>query len=291
MTAVASAGDVQTFRLPRWVGMMALVGVVVFAAFLVLALASPFLPGRPAHPWILTITCGPVFGVFAWMSWAIWERRSEEVRTDASRITWCPRRDRCRTILWSEVVALRECALRQRLELTDLSRQRIPLEYQLTDFAQLRKIVRRNTPQLRERHALLSKFRRHALLRWQYLFTGLVFAGLTAAGLIKGELLAVAFGLGLVMFSVVGYGREIRSIDVGPTVLMLKAPFHSQVVPWREVSSIALLDVPARRGPVQTVRINLRVGKPIDLNMVAQGTIPLFDAVEAAWRRGGTELR
>jgi hypothetical protein len=196
VTEVAGVGDIQTFRSPPWTGMTALVYVVFFAAFLVLVLAIPFLPGRPAPaiPWIAAIMGLPVFGVFGWMSWGMWQRRREEVRTDGSGITWCPRRDRGRTIRWAEVVAIRERALRQRLELIDRSDQRIPLEYRLTDFARLREIVRRHTPQLRERHALLREFRRHALVRWLNPLGGLFFAGLAVAGLVEDELVPGAQG-------------------------------------------------------------------------------------------------
>jgi hypothetical protein len=188
---------------------------------------------------------------------------------------------------WSDVVGIREYPVRQKLELTDLLRQRIPLEYQLTDFARLREIVRRNTPHLRERHALIREFRRHALSRWQNLLEALFSAGLAVAATMQGEALALAISLGFMVFAVALYGREVRSIDVGPTVLVLRRGFGSRVIPWPEVAGVTLLDVPGRAGPVQTVRILFREGKSTDINMVAEGTIPLCDAVEAAWKRAG----
>ena len=104
---VASVGDVQTFQFSGVNGMMAFVRAVVCAAGMVLALAISFLPGIAAHPPIAIVTRA-VIGVVACMMWAIWRRRGQEVRTDGSRIMWCPRRDRRVTMSWSQVEGIRE---------------------------------------------------------------------------------------------------------------------------------------------------------------------------------------
>jgi hypothetical protein len=284
-----SGNDAKRFELPRSVGITALAGVVLFTAFLLLTVGIPFLPGDMAHPWLATLTLAPVFGVFVSMSWRIWWRRREQVRTDAVQLVWSPRPQSHRTMCWANVVDIHEYPFRQRIELTDLSGQRIPLEYQLTGFGQLREIIRRNTPHLRERHVLIREFHRHAFLRWINVPVAVFFAGLAAAGALRGEAFAVAGGVGFVIFAAVGYARELRSVDVGPGALVLRRPIRSTEVPWREVRAVELLDVPGRAGPVQTVRIQVRDGKSIDLNMMAKGTIPLFDAVEARWRRARVE--
>jgi hypothetical protein len=186
---------------------------------------------------------------------------------------------------WSELTAARECTMQQKLECHASSGRRSPLDHQLVDFAQLREIVRRNTPGLRERHALGCTFRRHALVRWLYPAAALLFGALAVDGLVQGTRFAAVVGSGLFVVAVVPYGREIRAIEVGATTLMLKAPFRSRNVEWREVSGGELIDHPTDKGPLPTVRIHRRAEKPIDLNMIAEGTIPLCDAVEAAWRR------
>ena len=48
-------------------------------------------------------------------------------------------------------------------------------------------------------------------------------------------------------------------------MLELRAPFRSRTVPWREVSRVELIDLATAKGPLQTVRIQLRVGRPLNL--------------------------
>ena len=277
--------------------MFGLVGVVLFAAFLILVLVIPFLPGRSASakPWIATIVGVPVLGVLGWMCWVTWQHRREEVRADSSGITWSPRRNRRVTMSWSQVEGIRELALRRRLELMDGSHRRLPLDYDLTDFARLQEIVRRNTPRLRERHVLMHAFRPHPGERRLYLVSALVFITLATAGAVQREPFAVAVGLGLSVFSVAAYGRTVRAIEVGPAGLVLAAPFRTRQVAWRDVAGVALLHVYSGPGLLKglhpIVRIQPRPGKPIDLGVIAEGTIPLFDATEAAWQRARTEPR
>ena len=294
VTEVASVGDVQTFQFSGVNGMMAFVRAVVCAAGMVLALAISFLPGIAAHPPIAIVTRA-VIGVVACMMWAIWRRRGQEVRTDGSRIMWCPRRDRRVTMSWSQVEGIRERALRRRLELVDGSRGHLPLSYDLADFARLLEIVRRNTPRLRERHVLMSAFRPHPGVRWLYLAAALFSLALAAAAAVQGELFPIAVGLALSIVAVAAYGRTVRAIEVGPAGLVLAAPFRARHVAWRDVAGVALLHAKSEFGLLAglypTVRIQPRAGKPIDLGVIVEGTIPLFDAVEAAWRRAGTEPR
>jgi len=292
VTEVASVGDVQTFQFSGVNGMMAFVRAVVCAAGMVLALAISFLPGIAAHPPIAIVTRA-VIGVVACMMWAIWRRRGQEVRTDGSRIMWCPRRDRRVTMSWSQVEGIRERALRRRLELVDGSRGHLPLSYDLADFARLLEIARRNTPRLRERHVLMSAFRPHPGVRWLYLAAALFSLALAAAAAVQGELFPIAVGLALSIVAVAAYGRTVRAIEVGPAGLVLAAPFRARHVAWRDVAGVALLHAKSEFGLLAglypTVRIQPRAGKPIDLGVIVEGTIPLFDAVEAAWRRAGTE--
>jgi hypothetical protein len=279
---------VQTFRFPRSIMIWAVVGTALFGGFLALTLAVPFLPGEMAHPWLLVILCGPIYAGFGSMGLALWRRRNEEVSTDSSAITWCPWRDRRVRIAWSDVTAIYERTQRMRLEIVDgLHHKVIPLEFQLTDFARLREIVRANTPQLRARHELMREFRRHALLLWDNVVGIVFFFPLAVWAFAKGEPYAGVAFMGFVIFALAGYARATRSIDVGPQVLVLKAPLSTDVVPWRDVVAVALVDVPRLGGTVSTVRIQRRYGQPIDIKMVAEGTIPLFDAVDAAWRRAG----
>jgi len=133
----------------------------------------------------------------------------------------------------------------------------------------------------------MRAFRRHVFLRCQNPLAALIFSGLAIVAAVQHEILAAAVGLGLLVFAAVAYGRELRSMDVGPRGLVLRRGFRSRVIPWHEVAGVALLDVPGRAGPVQTVRVVLGEGGWIDINMVAEGTIALCDAVEAGWREPG----
>ena len=121
------------------------------------------------------------------------------------------------------------------------------------------------------------------------------FIALATAGAVQGVPLAVAVGLGLSVFSVVVYGRTVHAIEVGPTGLVLTAPFRTRQVAWRDVAGVALLhgySGPALiKGLHPTVRIQPHHGKPIDFGDIAEGSIPLFDATQDAWQRARTDRR
>ena len=294
MADVTSTSDVQRFRFPRGNGIMALVCIVFLIAFLALVLVIPFLPARPAaKPWIMTIIGIPFFAVFFRMSWRVWRNRRDEIRVDGSRITLC-RRERKVTMFWSHVEAVLEYTLRRRLELVDGSHHRLPLDYDLTEFASLPEIVCRNTPRLRERHLLMYAFRRHPGERWLCIIAMPFSAALAAAGVVQGELSGVVAGLGMCVLAVVVYGRTVHTIEVRTTGLVLVAPFQTRHISWRDVADVGLVHENSGsgliRGPAPTVRIELRAGKPIDLGAIVEGAIALFDAVSAAWRRAGAQL-
>jgi hypothetical protein len=289
-----STADVQTFRFPRGNGFVALFCIVFLIAFLALVLVIPFLPARPAaQPWIMTIVGIPFFSVFFTMSCQVWRSRRDEIRVDGSRITWC-RRERTVTMSWSHVEAIREYTFRRRFELVDESNQRLPLDYELTDFASLLEIVSRNTPRLRERHLLMHAFRCHPGERWLYIIAMLFSAALAAAGVVQGELSGVLVGLGMCLLAVVAYGRTVHTIEVRSSGLILLARFRTQHLAWRDIADVGLVHDISRsrlvRGPAPTVRIEPRAGKPIGLGEIVEGTIALFDAVSDAWRRAGAQL-
>jgi len=226
------------------------------------------------------------------MMLVIWRHRDQEVRTDDSGITWYPRRDRGLTMSWSEVQDFRERVLRRRLELLDGSHRNLPLSYDLEDFEDLLKIVHRKTPQLRERHVLMRTFRRHPSTQWVYLVSMLFFIALATAAVVQRELLGVVGGLGVSIASLVAYGRTVLTIEVVPAGLVLAAPFRKRQVAWPDIAGVELLSAwgggGVLKGAVPTVRIQPRAGKPIDVGAIVEGTIPLFDAVDAAWRRART---
>ena len=115
---------------------------------------------------------------------------------------------------------------------------------------------------------------------------------LATAAVVQRELLAVVVGLGASIASYVAYGRTVLTIEVVSAGLVLAARFRNRHVAWSDIAGVELLSAwgggGALKGAVPIVRIRLRAGKPIDLGAIVEGAIPLFDAVEAAWRRVGT---
>jgi len=283
------ACEVKTFRFPGVDGVAIL---VICAVGFLFALAITFLSRLPVLSAPLMVVRVIIVVLGCMLMWKIWRRRDQEVRTDDSGVTWHPRRDRRVTMSWSEVQGFRERVLRRRLDLLDGSHRNLPLSYDLEDFGDLLKIVHRKTPQLRERRMLMRTFRRHPSTQWVYLVSTLFFIALATAAVVQRELLAVVVGLGASIASYVAYGRTVLTIEVVSAGLVLAARFRNRHVAWSDIAGVELLSAwgggGALKGAVPIVRIRLRAGKPIDLGAIVEGAIPLFDAVEAAWRRVGT---
>jgi Bacterial PH domain len=271
-----------------------MVTLVIGMVTLLLALGLTFLPvpGIPMFSAPLMTVRAIIVAVGLVIWWEVWRRRGQEVRTDDSRITWSPRHDREVTMPWSQVHAVRERLVLRRLELFDGSHQSIPLSYDLPDFGELLPIVHRNTPHLRERHLAMRTFRRHPSTQWLYLASTLGFVALLTVAIVQRERLGVVVFLGASIIGVLAYGRTVRTIEIVPAGLTLTTPFGSRQLAWRDVVGVELMHAWGGggflEGAVPLVRIRLRSGKRIDLGAIVEGTIALFDAVEAAWKRGET---
>ena len=271
-----------------------MVALVIGTVGLLLALGITLLPipGVPmfSAPMMVMRATIVTVGLVIW--WEVWRRRGQEVRTDDSRITWFPRHDREVTMSWSQVHRVRERLIRRRLELLDGSHRTVPLSYDLPDFGDLLPIVHRNTPHLRERHLAMRTFRRHQSTQWLYLASTLGFVALLTVAIVQRERLSVVVFLGASIIGVLAYGRTVRRIEIVPTGLMLTTPFGSRQVAWRDVVGVELMHAWGGggflKGAVPLVRIRLGSGKRIDLGAIVEGTIALFDAVDAAWRRAET---
>ena len=292
MSRIASAGNVETFRFPPGTGFTGMWGMVQFSAVAAFMLISVFvLEDRPSkQPWFnLAIIYGAslCFGFMTWVGWRVWRHRHAEVRTDAAEITWSLPRDRELTMRWAEVKEINEREWRRKLELVD-GRRRLSLAYELVDFERLQEIVRHHTPHLREEHVQIHAFRMRPLTRWLLLASGLFMIALAVLGAMQRSFVSV---LGLVFATVpmIWYGRLARSLEIGAGGLELATPFRKERVPWPDIVDVVLLHERndyALLGPSPTVRIKLRTSKDIRLSAI-EGTIPLFHAVEAAWRCAG----
>jgi hypothetical protein len=269
-----------------------MVPLVIGTVGLLLALGLTLLPvpGVPMFSAPMMVMRATIVAVGLVIWWEVWRRRGQEVRTDDSGIAWSPRRDREVTMSWSQVHGVRERLVRRRLELLDPSHRSVLLSYDLPDFGELLPIVHRHTPHLRERHLAMRTFRRHPSTPWPYLASTLGFVALLAVAILQRDWFGVVVFLGASIIGVLAYRRTVRTIEVAPTGLTLTTPFGSRLVAWRDVVGVELTHAWGGggflTGAVPLVRIRLGSGKRIDLGAIVEGTIALFDAVDAAWRRG-----
>lgn len=81
--------------------------------------------------------------------------------------------------------------------------------------------------------------------------------------------------------------REILRVTVGQTETMLTYPLWERKVPYGQIVDITLKTVIGGQGNVSiTVIIKRYKGKDIKLSMIKEGSLVLFDALQAAWELG-----
>jgi hypothetical protein len=191
---------------------------------------------------------------------------------------------------WDEVVEARERRLLRRLELVDVARRVIPVEFQLSGFARLRETIQQRALGLRGRHARAREFRRYSLGRWLWLVFLLLLAGFTVGLLRMGEWRGALTGATFSGLMAAWACSEVRSVTIGPRELVLRRLVGARSIPYGSIVRIDLVDA-EREGVAAAVIVALRSGEEIKLEGFREGYLAVFDSLSDAWSRRGSLLR
>jgi hypothetical protein len=279
----------QTFRFPKSIKWFCLIGVLFFWGMAFLGLALPYIqPSKNTYEWILGPVLAVVFIPLGWYCFKVWRKCDAYVRVSETEITYLSPHGEQISLHWRDLFALKERVLLQRLELYDTRGQKVMnLEYQLEDFDRLIQLIQRDAPQLREKHVIYKVFHRHGYVRSMLLGSCIFFAIFGLFILYKSNTL---MGLVFLVFAALSLAtslREISRVTVGQTETTLTYPLWERKVPYGQIVDITLKTVIGGQGNVSiTVIIKRYKGKDIKLSMIKEGSLVLFDALQAAWESG-----
>jgi hypothetical protein len=275
----------DVYGFPSSVGWLGLVGVVFFWSATLCALLLLIIVGDRA----LEAAIGSVLvlGPLGWYALDAWRRRDEHIQIGTTHITLLRASGSQLVMRWDEIVQIRERFLLRRLELVDIRRRVLPVEFQLRDFARLREIIQERIPSLRDRHARAHGFRRYGLGRWPLIALLAFLVGFALVAVFasdwRGALSLTAFAGLLAAWTF----TEVRSVRVGPHEVILQRFIGARRIPYTAITRIDLVDAESE-GVAAGVTIALRSGAEIKLQGFLEGYLALFDSLSEAWNRNRT---
>jgi hypothetical protein len=289
----------QTFVIDKKFGQLMKVSVGVFLAFTLLGIALPFLPddasaaecSQPASPirtYIVSVVCTLFFAALALYSLRILKALPlQSVAADEDGLWLAHLSKGTGLVRWQDIATLRERPIFQRLDLMgEGGNVLLKLEYQLTQFSQLRSLVMDRT----SGQAAMPSLPVTAAKRPIYhLFYALGLVGFGALGWKVGPespWLGYVGMTGLVAVIAYEYLTTISRVTIDRECLVVAYPTVQRTYPWTDINSVQLSDVFDQNG-VMHPQLNVTAKgceKPFRLHGLGMDAVALHRLVMAAWK-------
>jgi YD repeat-containing protein len=228
---------------------------------------------------------GVFFALVAELNWRLYRRSRDRVAVNQEGI-WSVRRKGTDYLDWRSVAQVRADDTQQRLELVDASgATAVRVEYQLRAFESLRDFILNHAAKSGNfLSPSVSVFHRS----WN---TKLIWAATAAVlflmawrvhvhNLSQGFVVFVVFGAVALYF----FLSDPVSMVVGRDALTIHYPIHQGMIPFSTITGIALSDVRKRENVQAGVVIQRRAGRAVKLFRIREGSVALYEALQAAWR-------
>jgi hypothetical protein len=255
-------------------------------SLLLLALAvSGAVALTKSHQLILAIAPLLFFGLLSALSLQSFLRLRDSVAVNADGIWYLPRNGECTFLAWRDIARVVANDVQQRLVLIDSSGNRtIRLEYQLKDFLKLREFVLSHTPvQTRLDPNASPVFHRTwiSIAVWLVFSVPLLYFAWFACE--QGQTgLSIVLGASAMLPLLLILQDPLRLL-VEPQELVITYPGWKRIVPFHDIRDISLT-YGNFLGNVFAAVVILRLhGKPIELDRFQEGSLALFETLQAAW--------
>jgi len=241
-------GGTKTYTIDKGFAVLMRAAPWIFAAFVALATALPFLPddGRPRNPAAvlgLSAFCILFFGALGWWSWRIarrWPHYAIAVDEDG---LWPAHLSKERALIrWAQTHDVKERPFLQRLDVLDVEGNvLLQLEYQLHDFESLRALLLQKLP-TRATPSLPATYRK-ARIYHVFHIAGLL--GFSLLGLFVGEtnpLLGYG-GMGVLVAAILfEFLKTPSQLSISQSQLQITYPLRTLTFYPAQISAVRLGD-------------------------------------------------
>ncbi len=238
----------QEFNLDKKFKIVMKVCFVVFAAFLVLGVALPFLPddgkGSAEKTFILSTMCIVVFGFCTILAWLTLRKLPYvDIIIDDDGLWYKHKQKKHDLVPWKKIDKLKERAYRQCLDVLDSSgRKLIRVEYQLNNFDTLRSILNEKAIDSNQ-NPQRTHFSKSALY---HLFYAGILTGFSWMGLYVGRNVNPMFGyVGTgILFVIILHEYLVTAfcLDMTGNGLTIIYPIKKRFILYSDISSVEMVD-------------------------------------------------
>lgn len=218
-------------------------------------------------------------------------RLFDHVAVNSDGIWYVPRNRQFIFLAWHDVGTVVAQDVQQRLLIVDAARRTtIRLEYQLAHFPRLREFVLSHAPARPSGDTRpIPTFHRTWINKLVFLFFSVppLLVAWTAAGQRQwgASVMFVVFATAL-LFSIT---LDPLRVLVEPQAIVIAYPGWKRKIPFSQVTDISLADESFRGNLFAVVIIRKSQGKPIKLYRFREGSLALYETLNAAWRGAGSD--
>lgn len=280
LSAPQIPADATLFTFPRRLAWTMSASALLFAAAAVVC-AVAF---TAKHQIVLGLVLLVPFGSFSVLSFRSSRRLFDHVAVNANGIWYVPRTEQPIFLAWHDIGTVVADDVQQRLLIVDAAgRTTIRLEYQLDQFPRLREFVLSHTPN-RERansHPITT-FHRTWINKLVFVFfSGTLFLlAWAAAG--QGQWGASVMFLVFATIVLLLITQDPLRVAVEPQGIAIAYPGWKREIPFSQVTDISLVNESFRGNVFAAVVIRRSQSKPIKLYRFREGSLALYEILNAA---------
>lgn len=283
--------DAEIFRFSQGLAWVALVGTIFLVGVFVLT-AIVGITEHNNRLLFVAIALLPFYGAIGFFGFRSFHRLRDSVAVSPKGVWYLPKKGTATYIAWQDVATVKADDVGQRLVLLDASgTQKIRLEYQLGNFAQLRDYVTSHADAAIHRVPAGNVFHRTWINKGVFCALAGPFIFFAWKSHAEGDpLKSVLPFVGIAAFFLIGILRDPTTIEITSEGFEIKYPAWKQTIPFGTISAISLKDVNDRRGDGNVwaaVIIERKHARSIKLYRFREGSIALHEALESAWRSSG----
>ncbi len=282
--------EAEIFCFPKGYKGLVLFCILVFGACLIIGIALLYFDPSQKSLWIALIDVA-VFGFLLWYSLEVWKKSDDCITADGSGLTYASPKGTRIFVNWREITDVRARDVLQRLEIYSLSgRKMMNLEYQLENFDRLRTLILENTCLDQSRLAKQKTFTRDARLNVFLLVAFVFFLIMALWGLAQRQIIIISIFTVGEAATIVAWLREVQKVVLYETFFEERFILWSRKTLYSDIEKIDINNAMDQyMNSVANVVVKLHTGKQIKFVGFREGSLALFNALDAALKgKGGS---
>ena len=271
----------RIFKMDKSFNSIFILGLIFFGGGLLISIVLPFfLPVLIEELWWMWIPVIVGYIIFTKMFLEAWYSRKNYIKLNDYSISLHSPDRQIGVLKWTEIEKIEENSVFERLILYGPFKKKLNLEYQMENISELFSIIFLKVPQLTNRYSKLREFRRTNHI---HIFYGIIFLA-TVSFAILCVIIKMWFGVifigffsGLIAYLLL---TEFIAICLIRDEIVIQYLFRKKIYSLNQLNEIYLKVLTFGQGKSSPyVILKMNSGKTIKLNMIREGTIALYAAV------------